>query len=917
MSLSPPRRARQGVRGSAARRGAQAAHKSKSPRGHVAAVPPAGCALVSPELLQHLRKEVGSSLSPGAKATAVTAVQDAASPPAAAAAVAASPVRKRVPAENKLPGLHVPAAGNYLPLIVSHAHDEADGPPPPPGACHASVGTVDAVEEGTQTGPDQAAGAAEGIAAVAPILPASALQPSLLSPLAGQSNVSPTRQAPTVSLQGLDASQGLAVAMPQSGAESPHGHGRYDLFYVDRTTAEREKERKRLQAQMLMDQIQEQKERKEEEQRRKHEEDVREEQRLERERREIEERHQREQAELAAKAAAAQAPEESAVQKEAARRQAAGSPGPGHTRRRQRSKDENHPVSPAGHRTGGTYINTASDMTGAGPWVEGEERRRRRRRRRREMTEEGSWRTSEQKRSWRDPHLDSLSLRMPGGRDTESPVPWLSTGGQQDGLSTVQESEEMKRTEARRTRRRRRDRDTRDHHDRRDSVEGFEDEGRREREAHDRGLQRERGARWARGASEDDEEEPRLRRRGGRSRRSPTSRREEQAVGSETQASAIAERERPNAYHKPGLLSPKLTMPSSSPLRPSSEAELREQLGSLVRVCEELLRKRAEERERSAADWRPPLAPASHRPAGVGLSAEADGAHVNKSSHQARPGGHGGHSYGLHHAGGGMAPATGNAERVSDMNSWGGEDIIKPSRQTVADSPEPWPPDALVELLQGEPHSPPDISGLVQEVESWSERATGASSAVPNPLAGHSALAAGNAPAAAFDRGVAGHPSVPGQAADSPFSPPGVRGLALRRSSADGRQHAAPGGLRSPPAPGGPGGVFSSRMASPGWGGRLLAGPAPVSRGGLNVQANWEPLGMGPVAPLPGNQGGPVGVQQWREAPEKPGPGHVPIGIKPSIQAQSAMLREMYPNAAAGSGLPGPLAMPPGGIVSK
>jgi len=87
-----------------------------------------------------------------------------------------------------------------------------------------------------------------------------------------------------------------------------------------------------------------------------------------------------------------------------------------------------------------------------------------------------------------------------------------------------------------------------------------------------------------------------------------------------------------------------------------------------------------------------------------------------------------------------------------------------------------------------------------------------------------------------------------------------------------------------------------------------------MSRGGLNVQANWVPLGLGSPQGNVRNQEGLEGTYpsllQEQKAGEKQGPGQVPIGINPSIQAQSAILREMYPNAAAGPGLPGPLSLP-------
>lgn len=131
----------------------------------------------------------------------------------------------------------------------------------------------------------------------------------------------------------------------------------------------------------------------------------------------------------------------------------------------------------------------------------------------------------------------------------------------------------------------------------------------------------------------------------------------------------------------------------------------------------------------------------------------------------------------------------------------------------------------------------------------------------------------------------------------SPFVIPGSRGMAVRRPSQGYRQ--GRGSLASPP-------------------------PASRGGGGLNVQANWPSLGR----PFPfqgpesvggaaydvgkyvgdayggdgygnfGSEDAAVGKQYLARSPEN-GPGKIPIGIRPSIQAQSAMLREMFPHAGA------------------
>mmetsp|Transcript_35 Transcript_35/g.63 ORF Transcript_35/g.63 Transcript_35/m.63 type:complete len:910 (-) Transcript_35:37-2766(-) len=874
-------------------------------------------AVISAELLQQLQKEVGKQPSPR------DLLHELQQRDATAVVKTASPA----PARQKSGIRAARATGYRTPIAVKNAAvstDEEgmeDGLPAPPGARHASVGTVNAVEEGTQTMHEQEQPIVQVYAAAAGA-PSSSSSPKaanavptlLLLPPPHQQQVVPYVQIPDVT-QGVASHQ--AVVMPPSGLNSPHVHGFSDLWYMDRAAAEREKERKRLQAQILAEQIEEQQKRKEEEHRKRQEEDFREEQRLERERREIEERHQREQAELAAKN---RAMEEGAKD----------DPPPAGPKSRRRSKEDGE--GSANRGAGGTYTTTAAaDSTGAGPWVGGEERRRRRRRRR--VTDDtqgggndGSWRTTEQdqKRTWHDPHANSLSLRLAdGGRDTASPVPWLQGD---EGLSTVQEaSQETKRTEARRRRTRRRERDGRDARERQESEAGeWATAQRNPREVRRDPSEDRRGAAWTR--SEEEEDEPRLRRRGGRSRRSPGPGRGEQATSGEDQAHA-PDRDRNVTHHK-HLLSPKL-----------SDTELREQIGSLVRVCEVLLRERADDRESdisrrghspsprnaktspslaasppppemSMMDWRPPHAPNQRGPAApevsidgppraaLGGAAGNDGlvsarshaSHASKHTYSRHDGHHGGavgHGhYGMNGVGYGGAGAGGGGSKVSDMNSWGADD----PRSGLGGSPEPWPSDALVELLQEPLLGGKELPGLGLEGQS---HLRGGAEKVAQATAAESSAA----------RDHARPHQVPINVAASPFSPPMIRGMAVRRNSGG-----AQGGLQTPS------GVFNSGMAGPGWGGRMLASPPPMSRGGLNVQANWVPLGLGSPGGNVRHQEGLEGIYpsllQEQKGPEKQGPGQVPIGINPSIQAQSAILREMYPNAAAGSGLPGPLSLP-------
>jgi hypothetical protein len=154
------------------------------------------------------------------------------------------------------------------------------------------------------------------------------------------------------------------------------------------------------------------------------------------------------------------------------------------------------------------------------------------------------------------------------------------------------------------------------------------------------------------------------------------------------------------------------------------------------------------------------------------------------------------------------------------------------------------------------------------------------------------------AEAVAGEAAVAQHRSSHGGLGDideqpSPFAVPHARGMALRRNSVQG-----------------------------GYSPQLMMSPPPVSRGGLNLQANWP--GFGPMmappedssvfsggsfpgqAHIPGaghnpdvaggfNAGSDMPADRYLPPGPQSGPGHIPIGIRPSIQAQSAMLRELYP----------------------
>lgn len=181
---------------------------------------------------------------------------------------------------------------------------------------------------------------------------------------------------------------------------------------------------------------------------------------------------------------------------------------------------------------------------------------------------------------------------------------------------------------------------------------------------------------------------------------------------------------------------------------------------------------------------------------------------------------------------------------------------------------DPWPPDSL--------------TGLVAKAEAQHK---GAYADVPCALAptGHVGLPL------MMQMGGMDNPI-------SPFVVPGSRGMAMRRHSQQGYRR---GSLASPP-------------------------PASRGGGGLNVQANWPSLGRPfpmqgpegvdvvgePVAKYAGDAYGnkdyllgdasPMGKQYLARSPEA-GHGKIqPIGIRPSIQSQSAMLREMFPRGGLG-----------------
>lgn len=801
---------------------------------------PAGCALVPADLLQQLQSEVSKTAKPvlseqvAAQAPHPPRVQqEPAQLPHEGDSHSAVPVKVVATAKAVPKPLRAHKDAGVRPIVlVKHAGvstDEVDnGLPPPPGARHASVGTVNGVEEGTQTTPEE--------------------EQALPADPGPDGKASPSQPAvPPQTAVGAVAQQPLSPDKLNST-----DHGRCDLFGMDRFTAEKDRDRKRLQAQMLAEQIQEQRERKEEELRRKREEEVREDRRLAKELREIEERHRHEQAVLAGQADA---------QSETPKAPSGRGPVHGQARRRKSSKD----LLPDSPTCASSYTQLRADSS-AGPWGEGE-RRVRRRRRRRDATESGqdsSWRASERdKRTWRDANYLSHSM-LPDGRDThsQSPVPWMTSSPQDgegpDGLHTVLETEQT-RTEARRRRRPERvsDRDRREIRERGDSYDAndtWESAQNRRGQDQDASSWRADGAAsWAR--DEDDEQSKR------RPGRAPARRGEQLAAVAEVPAA-----ESPRQPKQP----------------PSSDADLREQIESLVKVCEQLLRERAEERqvhnprttpvqsptrktqERQPASARqspsPRRLPASSKqefiedPPRTGMSGAALGSargasQANKASRN--PTGTGWRS---------ADAGTPAAAAASDMHTWG-EKSPEVAQPSASGGSNVWPADSLSELLQGQ-------SRMI------------AASEIPEAHAvSYNPSSVSAAPAAVHPSRVA-RPPMAALVEESPFASP-ARGIAVRRSSRSYRRDSYGGGA--------------------GWDGRMLASPPLISRGGLNVQANWEPLGLGE-----GGGGHPFHKGSRRSSSK--GPGQVPIGINPSIQAQSAMLREMYPNVAMGGPGPGPLA---------
>lgn len=800
--------------------------------------PPAG-AVVSAELLLFLREEVGK------KPASVEAIHVQAQPQVSSRQPRLTDdVLKRV---EVAPSLAPPAPSATKTVTSRHAAggkpgrrqlppplsmrdaavitDEADECPAPPGTKHASVGTVEVVEEGTQT-------ICEKEEQVSLNQSPAKGQPVLLSP---QSQKQTFQSLPTQHLPVL-----LSPANRVAVLDSQRGAGLGDLLDIDRISLEKERERRRLQAQMLADQIEEQRLRKEEEKRKRKEEEFVEEQRLVRERKEIQDRLDRE--EKARRAAS-----EAAMAVYADSQASPSAP----SKRRFQREEADVAVSP-NHRSAfrGTTT-TAADST-AGPWAEATERRRARRRTKRRPREtadsieggaHGTWRTAESKRTWRDPNLDSFSLRTQG-RDADSPTP---SEFEQDGLSTVQEASDRQReTHRHRSKHRHRmerDRDrtrvTNESHASQEPWTAARNPPRLQSE--DAGASDARP--WMRAEDGDD---PALVRDRGRRQR-PHMATEEASNGI---ISDVRDR-REDASR----------ITAKGPL----EMDLKEQIGSLVRVCEQLLLERAEAASRYAGpDAAARQLPSIQRKAVPNNNLMPSGQVPQQYSLYNSPKSVYEASYNRHHAkhAGALAAASSNLD-TADL-SW--ED-----HRTSLDDGDAWPPDALVELLQ-KPLLEAEQYQKSSHLQQAAQHVSGTSAAI-------SPTAAACAPPR--DRtGAAVHQ--PPVAVAGAFASPVARGLALRRVSG--------AGLALGPA----------ALATPSglWPGRIVSSPTPMSRGGLNVQAHWPGL-CGPNSPVAPDKGCVVLHPSGHKEPSSE-TRHGPIGIRPLIQAQSAMLREMYPHGIQG-----------------
>eukprot|EP00929_Paragymnodinium_shiwhaense_P079735 TRINITY_DN41563_c0_g1_i1.p1 TRINITY_DN41563_c0_g1~~TRINITY_DN41563_c0_g1_i1.p1 ORF type:complete len:964 (+),score=192.40 TRINITY_DN41563_c0_g1_i1:146-3037(+) len=868
---------------------------------------------------------------------------------------------------NKTPSKEMVRAGNTQEVVtaalIGTLSEEDAGPPPAPLQRMVSCCT--------QT-PSAATQQALPLLAPAPAAAPAAAALDTQRPPPLSSAMSPMGGSPAPATQAA-----AAAALP---GETPKVQARGgDPFRNENDAAERERERRRVQAQMLAEQIEEQKRRKEEEKRKRQEEERMYNEKLERERKQLEAeeaaREARDKERAAALAAASGLPTPVAVSVDAASRvedkkgdkreeaeqQQQPSPDAAATgmdrslgrslRRRRRPKPDDSSFRGTGSRISQTVWG-ATPMASYSPMAAQSETsllspdgKRRRRRRRSKDRHRATW-------------DDDDSARDPDTRYT--PTPWLSPQADLDVLSTVREAsaELMKESTKRRTRRRDRDRDWERRTDReryRSDPDKRSQERERDRSDKERYHSEDRSQRgvnrWVSSSSQDargapgdfsaislSQEDSSLslqalqqssphRRHAGNARR--------RSVSNEAETRALAGGEQV----------------ASKAAAVVADDGLRHQLNSLLKVCEQLLLDRAErerDRERELE-----LLLKKH---GIDIeAARREGPAVKGPSARPSP----------------RQPRSGRAQSTPRLQT--SEEAREPPRR----SPRPSQKLALPNMpREGEPRRSPGREGEAK-------RSPGRQAAAPlsnrpsarnkegKPLpSARSHLDYENIGRKAAERhavhnGGSGAPGVfAGQViyenpthlvaepvGDQRFAGPDA--LDTMVSAQDGGRDLSQGGqgrdprlaqgrdlVRSrpvlsldepelelgiqvihrhfkaagPPSPFSTANVRGMAVRRVPATQQLMASPPPMSRGGLNLaQGHWPAFGRGPSNPSLEALQRPASIESV-EDPTTPlnrgGPGQVPIGIRPSIQAQSAMLRELYPNGPLAAGAAGPTPLP-------
>lgn len=714
---------------------------------------------------------------------------------------------------------------------------------------------------------------------------------------AAETVVEPTaavrKEASPYSARGRSPLKSPLASPTMAPRESPQSGGRCDLFGHDTFHADQQKERRIMQAQLLEEQIAEQRQRKEDEKRRRKEEELEDIRRVEREQRELQEQHAREQRKRAAPAE----PGAALPVEQAALAQERNSP--------QQKRSLFHGVASQGA--------TAAEESSAGPWAadaNGTARRRRRRRKTNDQSPtkytQSTWR-SQADPSWHDTNAESIvGNRTPDRCNSQSPPPWMS---ETDARSAVRETARDKSVEARqrRTRERKRERIRERDRDRDDRTGDQRD---RYERSYGETPDDTRASNWHHG------EEPRRR------RRPPPP-------------------EGPGGHHQIDDVAPGPGRQFVGRAPPAmSNDDLRQQLGSLVTLCEQLLVERADreraERERleresgivGRAGSRRPELPVAASPSGGRQSGR--GHHVDIGNLPAI----GNMGYG----GGYEVPDDRPLQNHVPLHS-GREPSIHSGRDHSGR--ERTGKERSGRERSGREHSGRDHGG--REDHRAQEHLAGEENSMHGDVAPGYANR-GHASPAARGTGRALPPPMPtaanggGEIMPSNDWPPDALSSLLAQANvqpsgpidASTAPRLPPYGLRDieeqPDPFAAPGRGMSVRRVSNGnvgYGAHLLMSPPPVGNG-LNLQANWPAFGRsgptdeysGVFAPssaglgggFPGPSGFSAGLGMGPEL--KTGPGHIPIGIRPSIQAQSAMLRELYPHGPLAAGPAAPLPTP-------